>query len=380
MIKIPSTKISKLDLSNQDLTEFPVEILALKNLKKLNLSGNKIQQIPKEIEKLKNLELLDLSNNSINNFYSKLCSLKKLKTLNLNNNRIKTVPRQIEQLENLKILQVANNKISELPSSFVNLKNLKQLNISKNEFVNFPIPLLSVKTLSKLWINNLPLKIFPIKEINQNLKDLDAVYCFGSQQNADLVDASYNRLTKYKGNCLNVLREFNSNNLSETKDRKGVLKIIKQKVTKNKIFISYSHKDIDWLSKVQTHLKSLEYNNQDFDLWDDTKIIAGDEWKIEIENALQSSGIAILIISADFLASDFIKNEELPKLLKNAEKHGTRILPLIVRPCRFTKIPSLSKFQSVNSPNLPLSILNDSQAESELVKLTNYISDILGVR
>ncbi len=53
-----------------------------------------------------------------------------------------------------------------------------------------------------------------------------------------------------------------------------------------------------------------------------TKIKAGDKWKEKIERALEKSAIAILLISADFLASDFIVDNELPPLLKSAEGKG----------------------------------------------------------
>lgn len=374
MIKVPSKKISKLDLSNQNLSQFPKEIFELKNLKKLNLSNNKIKSIPKEIESMKNLELLDLSNNSISNFYSKICSLKKLKMLNLNNNKIKTIPNQIGDLDALKALQIANNKISTLPSTITNLKKLQELNLSKNDFEVFPLEVLKLNSLKYLWLNNLNLKTFPSEAIIESVRTLKAIYCFGNLQSSDNIDRMYLDLTKLKGNSINYLK-----NAQRTKSlsKNTVVKRKTKQVVKNKIFISYSHKDKDWLNKVQTNLKVLRHNDHDFDLWDDTRIKSGDKWKVEIENALTDSGIAILIISTDFLASDFIRSDELPTLLRNAKENGTRILPLIVRPCLFTKDKYLSEFQSVNPPNEPLSSLRESQTEQALVNLASDVSELL---
>lgn len=376
MIEIDSKYISKLNLSNLDLVEFPIEILELKNLKKLNLSNNRIQFIPKEIEESKNLELLDLSNNSITNFYSKICTLKKLKTLNLNNNRIKTIPKQINQLELLKTLHIANNNISSLPKSFSQLKNLNKLNLSKNNFENFPAEILAINSLTHLWINNLDLKKFPKHDIIKNLRNLKALYCFGTSKSVGLVDDDYFKLSRLKGNCKEELIEIIDGEIFRS-TKKQLIKPLDQRVKKNKIFISYSHKDLSWLTKIQTNLKVLRHNDKDFELWDDTRIKAGDKWKIEIANALKDAGIAILIISTDFLASDFIRSDELPTLLRNAKNHGTRILPLIVRPSLFIKDKYLSEFQAVNSPEKPLSTLTESQQENELVRLTSNVSDIL---
>ena len=379
MIEIVSENVSKLDLSNMNLTEFPTEILNLKNLRKLNLSNNKLSVIPREIEKLKNLELLDLSNNNINNFYAKICSLKKLKVLNLNNNKIKTIPKQIANLESLKILQLANNKIITLPESFKKLASLQKLNISKNPFLEFPSEVLGISSLNSIWLNNLQFEIFPLLKIPIYLTNLNSIYCYGKILNKNNIDKDFLRLTKIKGNCLSELflisNSYRIDNLkSKTKasNKRGV-----NQVLKNKIVISYSHADAEWLKKVQTNLKVLIFNDHEFDLWDDTRIKTGDKWKIEIEKALNVAGIAILIISTDFLASDFVRSNELPMILKNAEENGTKILPLIVRPCRFTKDKHLSVFQSVNDPNKPLSTLSESDKEIQLVNLTEDVSKIL---
>jgi TIR domain len=75
--------------------------------------------------------------------------------------------------------------------------------------------------------------------------------------------------------------------------------------TRTKVFISYSHKDQEWLYRLQTHLKPLV--REGLDCWDDTHIRPGDDWKQEIQNALDTAQIAVLLISANFFASDFIE-------------------------------------------------------------------------
>ena len=348
----------------------------VKNLKKLNLSNNNIKIIPKEIIELRNLELLDLSGNSINNFFSKLCSLKKLQVLNLNNNKIKSIPRQINNLGNLKNLQIANNKISKLPEEIKYLTSLQKINLSKNSITNFPTEILELKELKSIWLNGLELQNFPVIEIVEFLTNLKSIYCFGKLHSTKAVDIYYEQLTKQKGNTYPDLI-FLANTLKINKQPLKKLATAKSTIDKKNVFISYSHKDKKWLEKIQTNLKVLHFNNFDFDIWDDTRIKAGNEWKEQIKIALEKAGIAILIVSTDFLASEFIRSDELPTILKNSKEEGTKILPLIVGHCRFTKDKKLSNFQSVNDPSYPLSSLSDADVEKELVNLAEEVAEIL---
>lgn len=100
------------------------------------------------------------------------------------------------------------------------------------------------------------------------------------------------------------------------------------------VFISYSRNDLRWLARLQTHLKPLQRQGI-IDLWDDTRLRAGDEWRKEIERAIAECKIAILLISPDFIASDFINNNELPPLLVKAKKRGVRILSVIISPSAY---------------------------------------------
>jgi hypothetical protein len=126
------------------------------------------------------------------------------------------------------------------------------------------------------------------------------------------------------------------------------------------------------LNKLKRHLKILQ-RQAPLNVWDDKKIRSSAKWKEEIENALNEATAAILLVSTDFLASDFIQDEELPKLLKSAEEKGTRIYPVIVHPCQFLKTKSLSQFQAANSPSEPLSELNFSKQERVWIKLCDDI-------
>ncbi len=144
----------------------------------------------------------------------------------------------------------------------------------------------------------------------------------------------------------------------------------------NKIFISYSHKDKEFLNRLMVHLKPLERTGE-IEAWADTKIKAGDDWENEIETALNAAKIAVLLVSADFLASDFIVNDELPPLLEGAKSKGTLILPVILKPCRFTREKNLKGFQSINPPDEPVGLSDEIERELIYDTIAQRIEDAL---
>src|SRR5438445_11829981 len=91
------------------------------------------------------------------------------------------------------------------------------------------------------------------------------------------------------------------------------------------LFISYSHKDEHWKDRLATHLKVLDKDGL-LDVWDDRRILGGDNWFREIKEAMEASSIALLLISADFLSSDFILTHEVQDLLQqHLSAKGVRV-------------------------------------------------------
>ena len=83
--------------------------------------------------------------------------------------------------------------------------------------------------------------------------------------------------------------------------------------------------------------------------------------------------MAVLLVSADFLASEFIDEDELPPLLSAAETEGLIIMPVIIKPCRFRHTKTLSQFQPVNPPEKTVLDMSEPEQEELWVKLTDAI-------
>jgi TIR domain len=142
---------------------------------------------------------------------------------------------------------------------------------------------------------------------------------------------------------------------------------------RDQVFISYSHKDEKWLRKLHTHLKPFERTHR-IQVWDDTRIESGDRWRGEIERALEAAGVAVLLVSPNYLASEFIAEQELPPLLKAAEREGLRILWVAVSASAYLETP-IRDYQAANDPARPLDSLKPAKLNEELVRICEAVHE-----
>ena len=140
---------------------------------------------------------------------------------------------------------------------------------------------------------------------------------------------------------------------------------------RGQVFFSYSHKDKKWLELFQATLKPFIRANQ-LSVWDDTQIKAGDIWRDEIKQALASAKVAVLLVTTNFLNSDFIAENELPPLLEAAQNEGLRILLVVVGHSLFEET-ELGHYQAVNDPSRPLASVSASTREKEIVRICKEI-------
>lgn len=120
-----------------------------------------------------------------------------------------------------------------------------------------------------------------------------------------------------------------------------------------KIFISYSHIDEKYMTRLVSMLRPLEKQGG-FEIWHDREITAGNEWYQDIRNAINTCDLALLLVSIDFLNSRFIQEDELPRLLQLRKERGLRVIPIIVRHCTWTSIPILKDLQALPKDGRPI--------------------------
>ena len=157
------------------------------------------------------------------------------------------------------------------------------------------------------------------------------------------------------------------------KNLKNLKLLSKHKIPiRSKIFICFSHKDIEYVERLKIHLKPFE-RNECFETWSDKEIEIGQDWDKEIKGVLKITKIAILLVSADFLASDYISKVELPSLIKAAEEEGAIILTIYANPTSLKLFKNITKYQAVNSPEKTLSQVSITEREEIFKKVVEKI-------
>lgn len=141
---------------------------------------------------------------------------------------------------------------------------------------------------------------------------------------------------------------------------------------RNKIFISYSHKDQEWLERLQTMLKPA-LRGGGISLWDDTRITPGTKWMNEITRALTSTRVAVFLVSGDFLASDFVIEYELSPLLEAAKREEVKILWVYLSHCLYDET-ELVNYQAAHDIASPLEDLSRAEQNRVLVQICRRIS------
>ena len=134
-----------------------------------------------------------------------------------------------------------------------------------------------------------------------------------------------------------------------------------------KVFISYSHADKILKQELLKHLMPLKRLHL-IETWTDLEINPGDEWDKEISKSLDSAEIVLLLISIDFINSEYCYDVELQQAIARHQEKQTRVIPVILRPCMWKHTP-FAKFQALpNNAKAVITWQNQDDALSNVAE------------
>ncbi len=150
---------------------------------------------------------------------------------------------------------------------------------------------------------------------------------------------------------------------------------VAQGAPSHSIFVSYAHADNEVFQRVRVHLEGLVHS-VGVDVWTDKRIEAGEVWHQEIDGALATATCAVLLVSADFLASRFVRESELPQLLAAAESDRFKVFWMKVEPGLVPE--KITRFQALHL-DPPLGTLGKDELETALEEAMATLSKRLQV-
>lgn len=146
------------------------------------------------------------------------------------------------------------------------------------------------------------------------------------------------------------------------------------------VFFSYAHEDEELRDQLEKHLSTLKKNGF-IAGWHDRKIGAGEEWEGQIDKHINSAKIILLLVSADFLASDYCYDVEMRRAIERHEAGEARIIPIILRDVDWVGVP-FSSFKMLPSDAKPLTTWeNRDRAFADVARgIRKAVEDIIKER
>jgi len=144
-----------------------------------------------------------------------------------------------------------------------------------------------------------------------------------------------------------------------------------------KIFFCYAHEDEALLNKLKAHLKQLQRQNL-IELWHDRNINAGTEWEQEINKHLNDADIILLLVSPDFINSDYCYSIEMQRAFERHESGEAVVIPIILRPVYWQE-GVLSKLQALPLNGRPVTewTSRDKALEDIVIELLKVVKKLI---
>ena len=145
----------------------------------------------------------------------------------------------------------------------------------------------------------------------------------------------------------------------------------------NRIFVCYSHKDKEWKDRLcQMLAPFLRDGDIELELWvDDRGIQPGEQWHKEIQSALKSAGVAVVLVSAPFLESKYVMNHELPEIIGAAADGKLRLFWVYVSYAAYDAT-ELEPFQAAHDVSQPLYALGRPEQDEILLSVARNIKAV----
>jgi hypothetical protein len=159
-----------------------------------------------------------------------------------------------------------------------------------------------------------------------------------------------------------------------------------------KLFISYSRKDARWLERLDVFLKPFEARGRML-VWTDRELLVGEDWELAISRALAEAAVALLLVTPDFLASEYIRQRELPMLLAARERGQLALACLYVRASNVSDVTfeftsadgavksvPLTAFQGLNMPDDAVASRRGNRRDEQLTQAARRLEAIMAER
>ncbi|KUO51795.1 MAG: hypothetical protein APF78_00675 [Sphingomonadales bacterium BRH_c3] len=141
-----------------------------------------------------------------------------------------------------------------------------------------------------------------------------------------------------------------------------------------RVFFSYSHADEDLRDQLEVQLSMLKRQGL-IEAWHDRRIGAGNEIDGSIDVNMESSSIILLLVSPDFLASDYCYDREMTRAMERHKDGSAKVIPVILRPCDWHNAP-FGKLMAVPKDGKPITMWPDP--DSAFLEVARAVREVVG--
>ncbi len=291
--------VKSLNLSDRGLAELPPEIGKCGQLRRLYLKGNQLRELPAEIGRCGELRLLNVSDNQLAELPPEAGGWTQLESLFLNGNRLSGLPSELGQCGQLQVLSLSDNRLTALPREMAGLRNLEVLDLSANQLSALPGGLRELRKLRALYLHGNSALGLPSSLLGPSWADSGPGHEKAAEPRA-MLDAYFSRLPAEPAPAPPRVDAQGRRPLS--------------------LFVSYARKNRAQADRLSEQLEWLDQHGF-VQPWDDSQLIAGQEFDAMIRERLGQADLILLLVSAPFLTSKYIREVELPIAL---ERHGQK--------------------------------------------------------